>query len=85
MSADIIEVKARYDNQCIIVDPSCVITINVDEKMKGTVHVYYRFLQNNRLYMKSLNREQLKGKSISRASADSDCGLVGFIGSSSNL
>jgi len=88
MSTDIVEVKARYDNQCTIGDPGCVITINVDEKMKKTVHVYYElhgFFQNNRLYMRSVSREQLKGESISHGSASSDCGSVNFIGSFSNL
>lgn len=87
MSGDIVEVKERYDNKCAIGDQNCVITINIDKKMEGTVHMYYElhgFFQNNRLYMKSINRKQLKGKSISRSTADSDCDPVAFIGSFSN-
>eukprot|EP00826_Nyctotherus_ovalis_P066179 TRINITY_DN9761_c0_g1_i7.p1 TRINITY_DN9761_c0_g1~~TRINITY_DN9761_c0_g1_i7.p1 ORF type:complete len:349 (+),score=32.87 TRINITY_DN9761_c0_g1_i7:184-1230(+) len=84
MSGDIVEIKERYDNKCAIDDQSCVITINIDKKMEGTVHLYYElhsFFQNNRLYMKSINRKQLKGKSISSSTADSDCDPVAFIGS----
>eukprot|EP00826_Nyctotherus_ovalis_P050249 TRINITY_DN6141_c0_g1_i24.p1 TRINITY_DN6141_c0_g1~~TRINITY_DN6141_c0_g1_i24.p1 ORF type:complete len:264 (-),score=50.56 TRINITY_DN6141_c0_g1_i24:99-890(-) len=87
MSGDIVEVKKRYDDICGGAK-SCSVKVDVDEKMDKTVHIYYElhnFHQNHRIYMKSLNREQLEGKSISESTADSDCDPAIFIRHFSSL
>jgi hypothetical protein len=82
MSADIIEIKQRYDNKCMLGDTNCKLTFSVAEKMKGVVHVYYElhnFYQNHRLYRKSISNQQLSGKVISASIADDSCYPVSFI------
>ena len=46
----------------------CTQTINIDERIKGPVYVYYQldgFFQNSRRYVKSKNIKQLQGNEIS--------------------
>ena len=73
-SNDIIEVKQRYDDtRCVKTETdtssssTCTFTIEVTEKMKKNVIVYYEihnFFQNHRRYMKSRSNDQLEGEFI---------------------
>lgn len=81
MSNDIVEFKKRYDNECEM-GSTCTVSINIDKKMEKTVHIYYElhnFHQNHRIYMKSLSRDQLEGKEISKSDAESSCDPVPLI------
>ena len=54
----------------------CSQTINIDERIKGPVYVYYQldgFFQNSRRYVKSKNIKQLQGDEISEKD---DCSPV---------
>ena len=69
LSAQIVEVKQRYDDICPAPGPNvkCTITIKVPEKMTKTVQLYYQlenFYQNHRIYMKSVSTEQLSGEDL---------------------
>lgn len=71
---DIKEVKVRYENKCSGMT-NCALTFTVDEKMEGTVYVYYQldnFYQNHRRYVKSVSYTQLGGSTPSVSELD-DC------------
>lgn len=71
MSNNIYEKVARYDSLEICSEIStigayntCYVTIEVPEKVDGTVYIYYQldnFYQNHRRYVKSRDNEQLEG------------------------
>lgn len=76
LSTKIIEYKFKYSNKCSVPDNACAIELSIPSTIEGPVFVYYElhnFYQNHRLYAKSVSDEQLKGKSISSETAQTDC------------
>jgi hypothetical protein len=70
---DIVEVEKRYDSSWGNA-ASWTITLEIKEKMKQPVMVYYQldnFYQNHRRYVKSVNFDQLSGSSKSTGSLTS--------------
>ena len=64
-SAKIVEIKTRYDSECIAIGEDCKVTIKVNKKMDEPVMMYYQlknFYQNHRRYVKSKSDDQLNGK-----------------------
>ena len=62
------EISIRYDN-CQCQNPSCQKSIQIYEKMKKPVMIYYQidgFSQNHKAYMNSKSDKQLKGEDISK-------------------
>jgi hypothetical protein len=72
-SADIIQVKERYDNVADCDNTkwdtrtACEVEIKIEDDMEGPVYFYYyltSYYQNQRRYVKSRSKEQLKGKDL---------------------
>lgn len=76
-SSNIQQYSIRYDNQCqISTNTTCSLILTIPTFMQGPIFVYYElrnFYQNHRLYAKSISYDQLKGKSISSSTAQTDC------------
>jgi len=75
LNASVVEVSVQYDNICGITN-DCTITMNVPKLMKQPVYLYYGiddFRQNFRYYLRSKNNNQLAGKDITFAQANSSC------------
>ncbi|TFK72593.1 cell cycle control protein [Pluteus cervinus] len=62
----------------------CILEFEVPADLEPSVLLYYKltnFFQNHRRYVKSLNSDQLRGKSISAGDLDnSDCKPLGSVG-----
>jgi len=76
-SNSVVEVTERYDDkvECPIAS-GCTVTLDVTEKMKHPVFLYYRlenFYQNHRRYVKSRNDQQLRGDIVDTYSSLEDC------------
>ena len=87
-SNDIKEIKERYDDKCNTPQANCEVTINIKEKMEKTIHVYYELhnvYQNQRMYMKSLSRNQLEGNLISSSDAEDRCDGAAYLREISNF
>jgi len=63
-SNEVLEVTQQYDNICPVGN-QCNITINIPNKMKAPVYMYYRlddYLQDHRRYVQSRSDDQLIGR-----------------------
>jgi len=76
-SNQVVEVSLRYDNNELCdLNMTCVITLEIPEKMEAPVFFYYgldNFYQNHRRYVKSRNDDQLRGVVVDSYSALEDC------------
>jgi hypothetical protein len=73
--SQVIEVSKRYDQTCDG-QSSCSIVLDVPEKMKSPVFMYYgldNFYQNHRRFVKSRNDLQLRGEIVDSYSALEEC------------
>ena len=86
-SNDVVEVEARYDDQCNGTS-TCKVNVTIPTLMKAPVYFYYgltNFYQNHRQYVKSRDDKQLHGDSIaSVGDASTFCDPVTSAGGSSN-
>lgn len=92
-SNQVVEVSQRYDDSCYaeadgtFASAKCIITIEVTEKMKNPVYMYYRlenYYQNHRRYVKSRNDNQLRGQVVGSYSSLQDCEPLKSEGDSSD-
>lgn len=60
-----------------ITDCKCELEFTIDEKLEGTVYLYYKltnFFQNHRVYVKSRDNSQLSGKTdLTASDLDQNC------------
>jgi hypothetical protein len=84
INSNIIEASARYDEDCydsatFTLKSPCIVTVTVASTMTQPVFVYYEidnFYQNHRRYINSQSSTQLAGKTVSDATASSDCSPI---------
>eukprot|EP00026_Physarum_polycephalum_P010498 Phypoly_transcript_10662.p1 GENE.Phypoly_transcript_10662~~Phypoly_transcript_10662.p1 ORF type:complete len:312 (+),score=34.73 Phypoly_transcript_10662:142-1077(+) len=77
-SNQVVESDVEYTTSCNLTQ-SCNVSIEVKQKMKHPVYMYYRlenFYQNHRRYVKSRSDDQLKGLKVSSYGALTDCDPV---------
>ncbi|MCQ2817718.1 MAG: CDC50/LEM3 family protein [archaeon] len=79
-SSKIVEIQRQYDDTCTS-QQKCTVTINIKDKMKAPVMLYYQidnFYQNHRRYVKSKSDKQLNGKyqSLKEIEDSGDCDPV---------
>ena len=76
-SNQIVEKIERYDKTCEYYrNNQCNITINITERMKANISVYYQldgFYQNHPRYIRSKNEAQLKGEIATNEEIENDC------------
>jgi len=76
-SNSVVELSQRYDDntECPI-NSTCVLTLDITQKMPAPVYLYYRmenYYQNHRRYVKSRDDVQLQGSVVTSYSDLSDC------------
>jgi len=75
LNASVDEFKVQYDNICGITT-DCTVSINISTTLKQPVYLYYGIddmYQNFRYYLRSKNTNQLAGKDITFAQANTSC------------
>lgn len=71
---------ALYPNETDSENPICQLQFTIPNDLKAPVLMYYKltnFYQNHRRYVKSVSQDQMKGKSVSLSSINSDCDPLG--------
>lgn len=75
LNSSVDEFKVQYDNLCGLT-ADCTVSVNISTALKQPVYLYYGIddmYQNFRYYLRSKNANQLAGKDITFAQANTSC------------